>query len=378
MRILLINSEFPPLGGGAGNASANLARVLASRGQDVTVLTVRFGGQARRERQDGFEVVRVSALRRRADRSGALEQTAFILAGSIGAARLVHQGRPHVVLTFFGVPAGVIGLLLRILCHLPYVVSLRGGDVPGFRPYDFARYHRMIGPLLHIVWHRAASVVANSQGLRAMALRFDPAVPIEVIPNGVQPERFEAAERTWEPARLLFVGRLVYQKGLDLLLKALAELRHLPWQLTIVGDGPMRATWTAQAEAAGIGEQVCFAGWQRGEDLVRRYQDANLFVFPSRHEGMPNVLLEAMASGLPSVASRIAGNEELVVEGETGMLVPPEDETGLREALAEMIPAAGRRRTMGVAARRRVEGHFTWTGVGERYLELLRRCAEAG
>jgi glycosyltransferase involved in cell wall biosynthesis len=372
MRILLINSEYPPVGGGAGNASANIARELVSLGQDVVVLTARFDHLPVDETQQGVRIHRVASLRRRADRSGAFEQLAFILSGTLAASSLARHWRPDAILAFFGAPAGVVALGLRAMLHLPYVVSLRGGDVPGFRPYDFRRYHQMIGPLLHLVWRNASAVVANSDGLRALAMTFDPEVPIPVVHNGVDTSRFLSGDRQWEPARLLLVGRIVHQKGIDLLLEALAGLRALSWELLIVGDGPRRETYTAQAAAAGLQGRVRFAGWLTGEALEQAYARANLFVFPSRHEGMPNVVLEAMSSGLPVVASRVAGNEELIDPGVTGLLVPKEDASALREAVRALIGDPAARRAMGQAARRRAETAFTWRAAAEQYLQILR------
>ena len=372
MRILLINSEYPPVGGGAGNASANLARELVSLGQDVVVLTARFDQLPVDETQRGVRIHRAASLRRRADRSGALEQLVFIFGASLAAARLARHWRPDAVLAFFGAPAGVVALGLRAFLRLPYVVSLRGGDVPGFRPYDFRRYHQMIGPLLHLVWRNASAVIANSVGLRALALAFDPEVPIPVVHNGVDTSRFVACDREWEPARMLLVGRIVHQKGVDLLIEALAGLRDLAWELEVVGDGPRRETYKAQAAAAGLQGRVRFAGWLTGEALGQAYGRANLFVFPSRHEGMPNVVLEAMSSGLPVIGSRIAGNEELIEAGVTGVLVPTEDVLALREALRALVADPAARRAMGLAARRQVEVSFTWRGAAEQYLQILR------
>lgn len=373
MRVLLLNPEYPPIGGGAGNASRHLARALAALGHEVTVLTAHYGPLPRHEEQDGVQVMRIPALRRRPDRSGALEQGAFLLSGWGHTVRLVRHRRPDLILAFFGAPSGIIAWALPPGLRVPYVVALRGGDVPGFRPYDFATYHRLISPLLRRVWRRAAAVVANSQGLRDLAQRFDPTVPIRVIPNGVDPQRFAPPEkRAWEPARLLFVGRLVYQKGLDVLLEALAGVpASLPWQLTLVGDGPYRPTLETLAAQRGLRERLTFAGWQPPERIPAFYQQANLFVFPSRDEGMPNAVLEAMASGLPVVATRIAGNEELITP-EVGVLVPKDDPAALREAFLRLLPDADTRRRWGAAARRRVIQHFTWEATARRYLDLFR------
>jgi len=107
--------------------------------------------------------------------------------------------------------------------------------------------------------------------------------------------------------------------------------------------------------------------------LIEQYRWANLFLFPSRHEGMPNAVLEAMASGLPVIASRIAGNEELVVDGETGLLVASEDVNAFRSALRQLLTNAAQREAMGNASRRRVEEKYSWSDVARQYELILER-----
>jgi len=372
-RILLMNSEYPPVGGGAGNACANIARELVVMGQDVCVLTTAYENLPDDETVDGVRVVRVRALRHRADRSGAFEQGVFILFAFSGLMRLLRRWKPDVILAFFGVPAGVVAMIAKMFYKIPYVVSLRGGDVPGFRPYDFGTYHKIIAPLLRRVWKNAASIVANSTGLRTLAMKFERHYPIMIIPNGVDVDRFVApVERRWDLPRLLFVGRVVHQKGLDLLFPALGKLTDLPWELTIVGDGPEHAALQELAAKLSIAERVHFVGWQRGADLECHYNESNLLVLPSRHEGMPNVVLEAMASGLPVLATRIAGSEELVLPGRTGELVDPESESALEEKLRPLLADPGLRKRLGAAGRQRVVDGFTWTGVARQYLHLLQ------
>ncbi len=376
MRILIINSEFPPIGGGAGKASANLSRELAAMGQDVTVLTSSYADLPANETIGGVRVLRIKALRRRYDRSSALEQIIFMVMSCLATLGFVRRRRPDIIVAFFGVPSGPAAWLANIIYGLPYVISMRGGDVPGFRPYDFATYHKLVAPLLRLVWHRAAVLVANSTGLQDLAQKFDARVPMEVIPNGVNIAHYVEVERQWQPTRMLLVGRLVYQKGIDLLLDALAELKSLDWTLSLVGDGPQAENLRSQAEELDILERIRFESWLSGDALLAQYQAANLFVLPSRHEGMPNAVLEAMACGLPVVASRIAGNEELVVTGETGLLVPSEEVPALKDALAELISDAPRRQEMGMAARRYIEEHYAWSQIAGKYLALLQEIKQ--
>jgi glycosyltransferase involved in cell wall biosynthesis len=375
MRILVINSEYPPIGGGAGNAAANIAGRLAAMGHQVLVLTAHFGGLPYSEQQDGVTILRSRALRRRQDRSDPLEQLAFIASGSFRASSLVRSFRPQVTLAFFGMPSGAIAWLLKKRYQVPYIVSLRGGDVPGFRPYDFRVYHKLIGPCLRVIWRAAAAVVANSNGLRELARAFDPSIEIPVIPNGVDTLRYTADRREWSPVRLFSAGRVVYQKGFDLGLRALAGLQDLEWEWFIAGDGSQMASLQSLTRELGLAERVHFLGWQSREQLVKWYHQANLFLFPSRHEGMPNALLEAMASGLPIVATRIAGNEELVLDGLTGRLVEPENAASLQDGLRNLIVEETLRRQMGQASRLRAEQEYSWENVARLYSDMLNHSA---
>ncbi len=374
MKILLINSEYPPIGGGAGNASSNVARVFAQRGHDVLVLTSGWADLPFEETRQAVRIIRLSTLRRKMDRSNALEQVSFIFAASIRTFGLMREFKPDVTLAFFGLPSGAVALLLKWLYRVPYIVSLRGGDVPGFRPYDFRMYHRLAAPFIRSIWKHADSIIANSNGLQKLALAFDAHYKIPVIPNGVDASQFIVSSRDWSSAHILSVGRVVYQKGFDLALSALSRLKDLAWTWTIAGDGPQMAALKARAGELGLGERVHFAGWLSSEQLKERYASANIFLFPSRHEGMPNAVLEAMASGLPVIATRIAGNEELVANGETGRLVSPEDAEALRESLEPFLVDAQMREHMGGAARRRVETSFSWNRVAEQYELILQKA----
>ena len=373
MRILILNSEYPPIGGGAGNASANLARCLADLGHEVSVVTARFGAQPHLEKSTNLTLIRIPALRRKQDRSGALEQIVFILSASFWTLRLIRQLKPDVTLAFFGVPSGAVTLFIKLVTKIPYVVSLRGGDVPGFRPYDFGTYHKLIAPLLRIIWKQASAIVANSNGLRELAVQFDARFEIPVIPNGVDLELYRTDARSAVMPRLFSVGRIVHQKGLDLAMHALAGLKELSWEWRIAGDGPQLDALKLLAQKLGITDRVQFLGWQAREQLIEQYHWSNLFLFPSRHEGMPNAVLEAMASGLPVIASRIAGSEELVSNGETGFLFPSEDIEALRDALRKLISDTVLRQTMGNVARRHMEERYSWAATAEQYALLLEK-----
>jgi glycosyltransferase involved in cell wall biosynthesis len=211
-------------------------------------------------------------------------------------------------------------------------------------------------------------------------MEFAPTLPVRVIPNGVDTDLFQplANPTLGGQCRRLFVGRLQYQKGVDVLLKAQAMLpADLRGHLTIVGDGPARRDIEGMVNTLGLNDSTTFLGWKSRIDLPAIYQACDVLVLPSRDEGMPNVVLEAMASGLPVVATAISGNEELVETGRTGLLVPVESVPELAAALARLSASVTLRRDMGAAGRARAIREFTWGHTAETYLEWLQEIVKS-
>lgn len=371
MRILLINYEFPPVGAGAGNATANIARCLVAAGDDVTVLTASYRDLPSCERLDGYAIRRVPSIRRHADRCSGLEMLSFVLGGLMPAVALARSWRPDVACAFFGVPSGPLALALRRLLGIPYLVSLRGGDVPGFLGDELATLHRLTLPITNAVWRGSSGLIANSIGLAELARRTLPEGPIEVIPNGVDAATFCPPERARpaDPLRLLCVGRLVRQKGIEYLLKALSLSRSSA-VLRIVGDGPERPALERLKESLGLLDRVEFIGWADREDLPVHYQWADAFVLPSLEEGMPNVILEALGAGLPIITTDIYGSRELVEPDGNGFLVLPSDTVSLAAALDRLFVDPSLVRTLGVRSRD-VAIERRWENVAERYRTAL-------
>ncbi len=377
-RVLVINYEFPPIGGGAGTATLNLARYWAELGAHVTILTARFRDQPHTEEMHGFTVVRIPSLRRHADRSNVLEMFVFMLSALFHAGALARQTKAQVTIAFFGLPCGPISYILKVFRGIPYIISLRGGDVPGYLPASLSLYHNLTAPLSRIVWRSAAAIIANSKGLASLAERFAANREIGIIKNGVDTQIFRPSPARPESGSIciLTVGRLHYQKAIDVLLRAFAaivEPQRAQIRLVIVGDGPEKSSLLDLARQLSIAEQVDFLGWVDRTQLPELYRQADIFAFPSRDEGMPNAVLEAMASGLPVVATPVPGIEELVTSDETGLIVPMEDHASLAAALLRLATSESLRFSMGTAGREKVERHFSWKASAEAYLALVER-----
>jgi len=377
MRLLFLNYEFPPLGGGAATASRHLIREWTAMGVEVRVVTSHFAGLPWREELDGAIIHRLPVFRRRRDRGRIGEMALYMAGASLLAPTLAARWKPDVALAFIGIPSGPVAWGLRLLTGVPYVVCLRGGDVPGFRCEGVDGFHRLLAPATRRIWRRAAAVTANSQGLADLARAFAPELTVPVISNGVDtilfhPPAHRSPPVDGGPVRLLAVGRLVGQKGIDVLLDALARPGLEGAELDLVGDGEWRVVLEAQAVRLGLTARVRFRGWLDRTELAEVYRETDLFVLASRDEGMPNVVLEAMASGLPVVSTAVAGARDLVVDGETGLLVPPEDAEALAGALRRRVDDAGARERFGALGRSRVENSFSWRAAATGFLDLIK------
>ena len=369
MKVLLVKYELPPVGAGAGNATAQIARHLAANGDEVRVLTSAFRDLPRREARDGYTIWRAPVMRRRIERCSPVEMLTFVLGGLGPALTLARVWRPRVACAFFGLPSGPLTLVLRQAFGLPYLVSLRGGDVPGFLSADLAHFHRLARSTILSVWRHSRGLIA---GLASLARRAWPAASVHVVPNGVDTGCFRPPndrQRPATPLRVLCVGRLVRQKAFSSVLEALAR-SSAPSVVRVVGDGPLRRLLHSQAAALGLSERVQFVGWAARADLPAHYQWADVFALPSYEEGMPNVVLEALAAGLPVIGSDVDGLRELVEPGVTGVLVPPADAVAVASALDAFAADPRRLRNMGEQARLAALGHG-WPEVAARYRELL-------
>lgn len=379
--ILLINHEFPPVGGGAATASAAIAKELALSGLRVTVVTSAYGELPREEEKDGYAVLRVPALRKQADSSNITEMTIFLLSSLWWVLRRGRLLGADVAIAFFGIPAGPAAWLLKKTARVPYIISLRGGDVPGFLPESLRLWHALSGGIIRFLWRHAEFVVANSMGLARLAQRAASKQKVEIIPNGAATRAFEngkdsrALDTANRSIRLISVGRLHAQKNYPCLLEAMSLVARSSWQLKIIGDGPERRSLEALAGRLGIADKITFCGWLSRSDLLRHLEDADIFAFPSIQEGMPNAVLEAMAAGLPVIACAIEGCEEIVLHGKTGFLVPPGNVAAFRDALEKLMSNEEQRKTFGKNAQNRVREEYTWNAVALKYARLCEKSA---
>lgn len=377
MKILFLNYEYPPLGGGAGNATAYLLREYAKVADlEVHLVTSAVGEDYSRETIGDSIVIHRLPIGK--DPKNLHYQSrnnllTYSWKAYFFSRKLIRtEGNFDLVHAFFTVPCGFLALALRIEYGLPYIVSLRGADVPGYSE-RFTALYAVLRPVVRLIWRRARRVVSNSTGLRDLAYKTDSKRDIPVIPNGVDTEEFSPGSRksVADSVRILIVSRLTPRKGIRFMIRAMALLPKTA-RLVIVGGGGERPNLEALAKEVDVTSRVEFAGLITHGDLPDVYRGADIFCLPSLNEGMSNTVLEAISSGLPIVATVTGGTQELVKDGENGFFVDTGSAEDLAEKLGTLVADPGLRIRMGDASRVRAEA-MSWRAVAEKYVEEYRR-----
>lgn len=363
--VLFVLSNYHPAVGGAENQAARLARACTEIGTPVEILTAAVPGAPRREVVGGIPVHRAIRLVRRPALWGATHflGTLLFLAARPRRYRLVLCYQ----LQAFHNPAA---LLWAGVTRTPVV--LRGACSGDFGDLAGMRSMRSGCLLLKFLRHAAAFVALTGEMRDEMAAAGIPLARIAVIPNGVALPAAPAVAAGSRDARdVVFAGRLEPQKGVSVLLEAVASLvaERRQLRLRLFGRGPGEPDLRRRAAELGLERHVLFAGWtdRLGEELGR----AGMAVLPTLGEGMSNVLLEALAAGCPVVTTDIPANREVVVDGVSGLLVRPGDAAALAAAMRRILDEAGLAARLEAGGRTRIAEHFDIRAVARRYLDLF-------
>lgn len=290
-------------------------------------------------------------------------------------------GRYDVIHCQFG-PLGVWALRLR------QIGAIQGALVTAFRGYDATQYLKSHPRAYRSLFAEGDTFLPVSAALaNALARHNCPADRIEVHHSGIDVERFPFRPRTRkadEPVRLITVARLVEKKGVRYAIDAVAQLLQngMPITYDIVGDGPERARLGAQITTRGLGRHVRLLGCRQPDEVRALLDGSHVLVAPSvtaadgDQEGIPNTIKEAMALGMPVVATEHGGNAELVQHAISGFLVPERDVAALCRQIADLVAIAERWPEMGLAGRRMVEAEFDIAVLSRQLDDVYRRTIE--
>ena len=380
-RVLFFNYEYPPLGGGAANATKYILDEYSHR-DDVFVDLITSSVVDRYVKQQIGDNIVIHRLPIGKNEKNLNYQTRgellkYTWQAYKFAQKLIAQNDYDLTHSFFAVPCGVISRKIKKKYGIPYIVSLRGADVPGYSE-RFEKLYKLITPIIHNVWHDARYVVTNSKGLTELAQESDASQNFLQIVNGVDTNFYTSGTRTLNERkkefRILLASRLSRRKGFNYAIDAFVELfdmyPHIKMQIA-GGEGNAMEELRAQVKRYRLDGRVEFTGLYTKEESPDIYNNTDVFVMPSLNEGMSNNLLEALASGLPVLMTPTGGAQELVRDGENGYLIKMNDVQSIVDKLKVLIEAPEICDAMGHASRLIAET-MSWEKVAGEYVGLYK------
>jgi L-malate glycosyltransferase len=337
MRILILNHEYPPIGGGGGQAAQDIARELANRGHEITIITAHMKGLPRDELVENIRILRLPSLRKHSYQAGFLAMGIYIFAAIAAGFQVIRRWRPDVIHVHFAVPAGAAAWILSRLTGTPYVLTAHLGDIPGGVPEKTGGWFRWVFPFTKPIWRDSANVVTVSEYTRSLIQQTYKIDPI-VIPNGIKLENENPAKlEVHDPPVVIFAGRFMPQKNLVELVEILALVKDVPWNCIMVGDGPLLEDVKRTIATHDLEKRFALPGWVTTQQVLAYLAQSDLLFMPSLSEGLPVVGLQALTIGLAIVASRVGGNVDLVDPGSNGFLADPNDRSAFSNALRSLL-----------------------------------------
>lgn len=371
LRILQVVDSYYPGIGGAERQARLLSRAFLQAGHEVRVVAPRIDpAHAVRETLDGVVVERIAYPR-------IAVVGALILCARFAWKLLRERERYDAIHVHMAENLAAVAGLLRPLLRASLTVKVSGASEFEGGILDPARRRRPLFALRNRWIRRADSIQCISHYTYQKLLDAGYARErLRMIPNGVDLSRYTSwlpAQRAARPAaQVVYAGRLEPVKGVRVLIEAWGRLAASHGaRLVIAGEGDLRAELEQRCAQLGLGQHVEFRG--DIDDVPALLREADIYVQPSFQEGMPNAVLEAMASALPIVATRVSGNVDLVTDGDNGLLVPPGDAAALAAAVARLLEDRASARRMGQRSRLRVEREFALPSVMARLERAYRR-----
>ena len=380
MNIVLVTPFDLAATGGVSTAVRMLCAEFSGKGHHISVL---LAGQTNRivklDSQMGIPCVgiylRVPFIERA--RLRGIFTFFFFLPITIGRLRrFVQENKIDAVAIQYPMPWMFYFGALRKLGLKKLVVTLQGNDV-----HDLPEYHWIDRLLVKWLLKNADCVVAVSKSLHDKVRQIFAGIEIgtDIVPNGAPigstEERVDSRSETVPKPYILTVGQIIHRKGMDLLIRALKRARDQGQvlNLVIVGEGPEQASLATEARELGVSDQVFFAGNQSHNETLAFFRQCSFFALASRAEGLPLVIVEAMANGKAVVATRIDGVPEIVLDGVTGLLVEPENPQLLAEALIKLHVDVDLRERLARQGHERAVAQYSWERIAGRYLTLFER-----
>lgn len=312
MKILMLNYEFPPLGGGASPVSYEIAKGYVKLGHSVDVVTMGYKGLPSHEVKDGINIYRVRCIRKKKEMCTTPEMLSYVLSAKHFLKKHLKTNKYDINHTHFIIPTGIVALWVKKKFNIPYIITSHGSDVLGYNK-RFDKVYPLVSRIWRKIIQEAKAVVTPSKFLQEEINKHNVEGKFEVIPNGIDKNKFKPMKKQ---KRILVVARLFENKGVQDILDALKGVDLGDWKVDIVGDGPYRQLLEKKTIENNLGDKVRFHGWidNNSEKMKHLYGHASIFISASYFESFGMTVLEALSAGCYPLVSDIPTYNELVNE----------------------------------------------------------------
>lgn len=313
----MFNNEFPPLGGGTGTVNKELFNILKNY-PNIKIDLITSGRGKEKETElfsENIRIFKYPVNNQNIHHSSNSELIKYTIKAVFAGIAHHKKEKYYMCMAWSTVPAGFAAYLLSFFGKLPYFVRVGGPDIPGFEK-RYEKLYKIITPIIKIIWKRSQFLVAKCETEKQMIHKINHKKEIKIIHNGVDTLKFKTKNFTPnEKIKLICPARLIYRKGQDTLIEAVAKLKKEginKYQVYLIGEGDAKQDYKTLIEKHELQDNFIFEGYVEREKMPEKYREADIFVLPSHNEGMSNSLLEAMASALPVIVTKVGGTDELV------------------------------------------------------------------
>ncbi len=366
MRILFLNYEFPPLGGGASPISFEIAQRYVGLGHQVDVVTMGFKDLPDVEVVEGINVFRIPCIRAKKEICHPHEMVTFVYNAIKFLKRHLQNYDYDVCHNHFVIPTGLVAAWVYNNFQIPYIITSHGSDIPGYNNDRFLFLHRFTKPILNYILKNSSGNFSGSQYLANLAnTNINPPISYQVIREGFYSDQFQPATKE---KIILSTGRLLPRKGFQYLIKAVSN-RDIGYEVHICGDGPMMGE--LEKLAAVSKTKIVLHGWlnNKSEKYKNLLEKAAIYSLVSAKENASKSLLEAMSAGCAVITSNVAGCPESV--SDAGITIPPENELILQEVIDDLVANEHKITELGNKGRQRILDVYNWDTLIKQYEKVL-------